>query len=145
MDDETYLREVAISLASDLLTDAPYQMGDLQIEKVGFAGHPGGLRHGGLSIQCDLGAGSNCPTIRFSGTGSGGHHERSIGVQADHRKATPPQVRRLQRAQPHYGKTQDGLCLSVHFCDPTAVRRLLRVGMRSGKKVGRIPERHATR
>ncbi len=37
---EQILRGTAGSLCCDLLTDAPYQMGDLQIEKVGFAEIP---------------------------------------------------------------------------------------------------------
>ena len=37
---ELILRGTAGSLCCDLLTDAPFQMGDLQIEKVGFAETP---------------------------------------------------------------------------------------------------------
>jgi len=37
---ERLLRETAASLASDFLTDAPFQMGELRIEKVGFAEVP---------------------------------------------------------------------------------------------------------
>ncbi len=37
---EQFMRDVAASLACDLLTTAPLQMGDLQIEKVGFAEIP---------------------------------------------------------------------------------------------------------
>lgn len=40
MDNEQLLRDSAASLCCDLLTDAPFQMGDLQIEKVGFAEIP---------------------------------------------------------------------------------------------------------
>ena len=40
MDKEQLLRDTAASLCCDLLTDAPFQMGDLQIEKVGFAEIP---------------------------------------------------------------------------------------------------------
>ncbi len=37
---EQILRGTAVSLSCDLLTDAPFQMGDLQIEKIGFAETP---------------------------------------------------------------------------------------------------------
>ena len=37
---EQILRGTAVSLCCDLLTDAPFQMSDLQIEKVGFAEIP---------------------------------------------------------------------------------------------------------
>jgi hypothetical protein len=40
MDTEQILRDTAASLCCDLLTDAPFQMGELQIEKVGFAEIP---------------------------------------------------------------------------------------------------------
>ena len=40
MDTEQILRDTAASLSCDLLTDAPYQMSDLIIEKVGFAEIP---------------------------------------------------------------------------------------------------------
>lgn len=40
MHSEQFLRDTAASLACDLLTDAPFQMSDLQIEKVGFAEIP---------------------------------------------------------------------------------------------------------
>ena len=40
MDNEQFLRDSAASLSSDLLTDAPIQMGELQVEKVGFAEIP---------------------------------------------------------------------------------------------------------
>ena len=40
MDNEQLLRDSAASFCCDLLTDAPYEMGDLQIEKVGFAEIP---------------------------------------------------------------------------------------------------------
>ena len=37
---EQLMRDTAASLCCDMLTDAPYQMGDLRIEKVGFAEIP---------------------------------------------------------------------------------------------------------
>ena len=37
---EQLLRDTAASLCCDMLTDAPFQMGELQIEKVGFAEIP---------------------------------------------------------------------------------------------------------
>ena len=37
---EQLLRDMAASLCCDMLTDAPFQMGELQIEKVGFAEIP---------------------------------------------------------------------------------------------------------
>ena len=40
MNTEQILRGTAVSLCCDLLTDAPFQMSDLQIEKVGFAEIP---------------------------------------------------------------------------------------------------------
>jgi hypothetical protein len=40
MQPEQLARDVAASLACDLLTNAPFQMGGLQIEKVGFAEIP---------------------------------------------------------------------------------------------------------
>ena len=40
MDNEQFLRDSAASLCCDMLTDAPFQMSDLQIEKVGFAEIP---------------------------------------------------------------------------------------------------------
>jgi len=40
IDTEQLLRETAASLCCDMLTDAPFQMGELQIEKVGFAEIP---------------------------------------------------------------------------------------------------------
>jgi hypothetical protein len=40
MDNEQLLRDTAASLSCDLLTDAPFQMSELQIEKVGFAEIP---------------------------------------------------------------------------------------------------------
>ncbi len=40
MNTEQFLRDTAASFACDLLTDAPFQMSDLQIEKLGFAEIP---------------------------------------------------------------------------------------------------------
>ncbi len=37
---EQLLRDTAASLCGDMLTDSPFQMGELQIEKVGFAAIP---------------------------------------------------------------------------------------------------------
>lgn len=144
MDDETYLREVAISLASDLLTDAPFQMGDLQIEKVGFAGIPVVF----VMVACPSSAISVLvPIVRqfvFRELEAADITNEALEFRPT---VEPQRRRRFVDCNEHSlttGKHKMGCVYRFTF----AIRQQF-VGYfewgGSCKKVGRIPERHATK
>ena len=76
---ERQLRNAAASLNSDFLTEAPFQMGELQVEKVGFAEIPV-VFDGGLPAGCDYGDGAGGSAVRVPGIAGSRNRERNRGV-----------------------------------------------------------------
>lgn len=144
MDDETYLREMAVSLASDLLTNVPFQMGDLQIEKVGFADIP--------MVFVIMACPSSAISVMVAIVRQFVFRELEAAGITNEALEFKPTIERLRRRQfidcnersATKGKNKIGRVHRVAFTIRPQFVGYFEWGG-SCKKVGRIPERHATR